>query len=125
ASAHAQAAKIPIRTLGVVSATSTDTITSIAAVRHLPNGNVLLNDQTRHRVTMLDKDLKFVKLVADSTSSTNNAYGVGRGGMFAWKGDSTVFIDPVGLSMLVIDADGKIVRTMAAPRPNDLQFMTS
>src|SRR4051794_41098598 len=66
-----------------------------------------------------------VKLVADSTSSTNNAYGVGRGGMFAWKGDSTVFIDPVGLSMLVIDANGNIVRTMAAPRPNDLQFMTS
>jgi hypothetical protein len=118
-------AKVPVRVLGAPSATSSDTILSIASVRQLPNGNVLLNDQTRHRVTMLDKDLKEVKLVADSTSNTNNAYGVGRGGMIAYRGDSTLFIDPVGLSMLVIDPDGKIVRTMAAPRPTDIQWMTN
>ncbi len=118
-------AKVPVRMLGAPSATSSDTILSIASVRQLPNGNVLLNDQTRHRVTMLDKDLKEVKLVADSTSNTNNAYGVGRGGMIAYRGDSTLFIDPVGLSMLVIDPDGKIVRTMAAPRPTDIQWMTN
>jgi hypothetical protein len=123
--ANAQAAKVAMRPLGNVEASTTDTILSIAGVRHLPNGNVLLNDQARHRIVLLDKDLKFVKLVADSTSTTNNAYGVGRGGMFAWRGDSTVFVDPIGLSMLVIDAQGNIVRTMAAPRPNDLQFMTN
>src|SRR5205085_10684708 len=66
-----------------------------------------------------------LKLVAGSTSNTNNADGVGRGGLIAYKGDSTLFIDPIGLSMLVIYAQGYIVRTMAAPRPNDLQFMTT
>ena len=116
--------KIAVRMLPAAMATSTDTLGSIAAVRQLPNGNVLVNDQTRRRVVMLDKDLKMVALVADSTSSTNNAYGVRPGGMITYRGDSTLFIDPAGLSMLVIDPAGKIVRTMAAPRPNDVQFMT-
>jgi len=122
--ASAQTAKIAVRQLPAASATSTEELASIAAVRYLANGNVLVNDQTRHRVVLLDKDLKMVKLVADSTSNTNNAYGVGRGGLIAYRGDSTLFLDPVALSMLVIDPDGKIVRTMAAPRPNDAQFMT-
>lgn len=122
--ASAQTAKVVVRQLPAASATSTEEIASIAAVRYLANGNVLVNDQTRHRVILLDKDLRMIKLVADSTSNTNNAYGVGRGGLIAYRGDSTLFLDPVGLSMLVIDPDGKIVRTMAAPRPNDVQFMT-
>ena len=116
-------AKIPVRMLPAATATSTDTIASIAAVRQLPNGNVLVNDQTRRRLIMLDKDMKFVSLVADSTSSTNNAYGVRPGGLMAYRGDSTLFIEPAGLSMLVIDPAGKIIRTMAAPRPNDVQFL--
>lgn len=97
----------------------------MANVRQLPNGNVLVNDQARLKVLMFDKDMKLVGTVADSTSSTANAYGVRGGALLAYRGDSTLFIDPASLSMLVIDPAGKIVRTMAAPRPNDLQFMTS
>ena len=96
----------------------------MAAVRQLPNGNVLVNDQARRRVIMLDKDMKLVGVVADSTSSTANAYGVRPGGLLAYRGDSTLFVDPASLSMLVIDPNGKIIRTMAAPRPNDVNFLT-
>jgi hypothetical protein len=118
------ATKITTRQLPAAMATSTDSIGSVAAVRQLPNGNVLVNDQARRRVIMLDKNMKLVGVVADSTSSTANAYGVRPGGLMAYRGDSTLFVDPASLSMLVIDPNGKIVRTMAAPRPNDVGFLT-
>jgi hypothetical protein len=116
--------KITTRQLPAAMATSTDSIGSVAAVRQLPNGNVLVNDQARRRVIMLDKNMKLVGVVADSTSSTANAYGVRPGGLLAYRGDSTLFVDAASLSMLVIDPNGKIVRTMAAPRPNDVNFLT-
>ncbi|MEO5815576.1 MAG: hypothetical protein ABIT20_09885 [Gemmatimonadaceae bacterium] len=116
--------KITTRQLPAAMATSTDSIGSVAAIRQLPNGNVLVNDQARRRVIMLDKDMKLVGVVADSTSSTANAYGVRAGGLMAYRGDSTLFVDPASLSMLVIDPSGKIIRTMAAPRPNDVNFLT-
>ncbi len=118
------ATKITTRQLPTAMATSTDSIGSVAAVRQLPNGNVLVNDQARRRVIMLDKDMKLVGVVADSTSGTANAYGVRPGGLLAYRGDSTLFVDPASLSMLVIDPNGKIIRTMAAPRPNDVNFLT-
>lgn len=115
--------RIPLRPLPAASATSTDSIGSVAAVRQLPNGSVLVNDQARRRVVLLDPAMKVIALVADSTSSTNNAYGVRPGGLIAYRGDSTLFIEPAGLSMLVIDPAGKIIRTMAAPRANDVNFL--
>nr|MDQ2668054.1 hypothetical protein [Gemmatimonadota bacterium] len=115
--------KIPIRQLPAAAATSTDSIGSVAAVRQLPNGNVLLNDQARRRIVLLDPSMKVIGLIADSTSTTNNAYGVRPGGMITYRGDSTLFIDPAGLSMLVLDPTGKIIRTMAAPRANDVNFL--
>jgi hypothetical protein len=114
---------IPVRQLAAPLATSADSLGSLAAVRQLPNGNVLVNDQARRRVLLMDSTLKVVGTVADSTSSTANAYGVRPGGLLAYRGDSTLFVDPASLSMLVIDGAGKVVRVMAAPRPNDVQFL--
>ena len=93
-------------------------------MRQLPNGSVLVNDQARRRVLLLDSNLKLVSVVADSTVNTNSAYGQRPGGLLAYRGDSTLFVDPASLSMLVIDPSGKLTRTMAAPRPNDVQFLT-
>ena len=123
AQAPARAAAPPVRPLPAPAATSTDSLGSIAAVRALSNGNVLVNDQVRRRVVLMDSTLKVIAVVADSTSSTANAYGVRPGGLLAYHGDSTLFIDPASLSMLVIDGAGKVVRVMAAPRPNDVQFL--
>lgn len=123
AQAPAKSAAAPVRALPAPAATSTDSLGSIAAVRQLPNGNVLVNDQARRRVVLMDSSLRVIAVVADSTSSTANAYGVRPGGLLAYRGDSTLFIDPASLSMLVIDGVGKVVRVMAAPRPNDVQFL--
>jgi hypothetical protein len=125
AGAQTAPAKVVTRQLAAPTATSEEILGSLAAVRQLPNGNVLVNDQARRRVVMLDPNLKLVSVVADSTASTASAYGVRPGGLLAYRGDSTLFVDPASLSMLVIDPSGKITRVMAAPRPNDVQFLAT
>jgi hypothetical protein len=89
-------------------------------VRQLPGGRVLVNDPARRRVVMLDSNMKLIKVVADTTPMTQNAYGARGGGLLPWHGDSTLFLDPASLSMLVLDQDGEIRRVMAAPRPDDV-----
>lgn len=118
------AGRVAIRQLGAPVATSTEALGSLAAVRQLPNGNVLVNDPARRRVLLMDPQLNIVSVVADSTSNTANAYGGSSGGLIAYRGDSTLFVDPASLSMLVIDPSGKIVRTIAAPRPSDVMSLT-
>lgn len=114
----------PIRQIGPVTAVSRDSLRAVSAIRHLPNGRVLVNDIVGRRVVMFDSSLSLLAVVADTTSATGNAYGVRLpGGLIAYRGDSTLFVDPASLSMLLIDPNGKIVRVMAAPRAQDVGFL--
>jgi hypothetical protein len=121
ASAAAAAQQLPpVRPLGPVLSTSTEPLASVSQVRALPGGRVIVHDLTGRRVVLFDSTFKNVTVIADSTSATGNAYGSRLGGLIAYRGDSTLFVDPASLSMLVIDPNGKIVRTMAAPLPNEV-----
>ncbi|HYW50195.1 MAG TPA: hypothetical protein VE861_06300 [Gemmatimonadaceae bacterium] len=114
----------PVRPLGpVVRVSETDVLGSVAAVRPLPGGRVLVNDITRRQLLLLDSAFAREAVIADTTAATANAYGGRISGMIPYRGDSTLFIEPVSLSMLVLDGNGKIARVMAVPRPNDAQFM--
>jgi hypothetical protein len=113
----------PVRPLGPVLATSTEPLAAVSQVRALPGGRVLVHDLTGRRVLLLDSTFKSVTVVADSTSATGNAYGSRLGGLVAFRGDSTLFVDPQSISMLVIDPNGKIGRTMAAPLPNEVMSL--
>jgi hypothetical protein len=119
ASAAAAQQRPPVRQLGPVVAKASESFAIVAGVRALPGGRVLVNDITRRRVVLLDSALATVTVVADSTSSTANAYGPRPGGLIAYRGDSTLFVDPASMSMLVIDPAGKIARVMSVPRSQD------
>ncbi len=121
--ASAQQQLPPIRPLGPVAHVSKELLGSVSAVRALPDGRVLVNDITGRRVVLFDSTLATFTVVADSTSATANAYSSRLGGLIAYRGDSTLFIDPSSLSMLVIDGAGKIARVMSAPRPSDANFL--
>jgi hypothetical protein len=110
----------PIHPLGPALATTSEPLAAVTQVRALPGGRVIVHDLTGRRVIMLDSTLKSVTVIADTTSATGNAYGSRLGGLIAYRGDSTLFVDPQSISMLVIDPNGKIVRTMAAPMPNEV-----
>jgi hypothetical protein len=113
----------PVRQLGPVTAVAKEPLGAVTTVRHLPDGRVLVNDIVGRRVVMFDSALSLVTVIADTTSATANAYGVQPGGLIAYRGDSTLFVDPASLSMLLIDPGGKIARVMAAPRANGVGFL--
>ena len=114
-----------VRMLDRPLATSKREFKFIAGVRHLPNGNLLVNDGSRHLLLMLDTSLNTVGIVADSATGSSNPYGASLGGLIAFPGDSSLFILPRVPSMYLIDPGGKIVRVMSVPRPQDVFSITS
>ncbi|HSV16255.1 MAG TPA: hypothetical protein VLI90_18475, partial [Tepidisphaeraceae bacterium] len=121
-SAQQASARPAVRPLGAALATS-EPLGALSAVRQLPGGKLLVNDPAKRRVLLLDSTMKTISIVADTTPATQNAYGTRGGGILAFRGDSTLFLDPASLSMLVIDPNGAVTRVMAAPRPDDVNSL--
>jgi hypothetical protein len=115
----------PIRPLGAVVAKTSAPVGMVTAVRALPGGRVLLNDALQRRVVLLDSSLAVAAVVADTTAATNNAYGGRIAGLIPFRGDSTLFVDAATLSMLVLDPNGKVGRTMSVPRAQDANALVS
>lgn len=114
----------PVRPMGpVIRMTAPDLLGSVSSVRPLPGGRLIVNDVTRHRVVLFDSTLTKVTIVADSTSASGGMFGVQLAGIIPFTGDSTLFVDPQSLSMLVIDGAGKTGRVMAIPRPQDAMYL--
>jgi hypothetical protein len=109
-----------VHQLGPILATSTEPLASVSQVRALPGGGVIVNDNTGRRVIMFDSTFQHSMVIADSTSATGNAYSSRLGGLIAYRGDSSLFADPSNLLLLLIDAKGKIVRTLAPPQANQM-----
>ena len=82
-----------IRRIETASAVSTEPLGGISTVRHLSNGNLLLNDGQRRRLLLMDSSLQVIKVVLDSLTDVNNAYGTRSGTLIAARGDSTLFVD--------------------------------
>jgi hypothetical protein len=108
-----------IRPLGSIAAKSNEAFTNAVAIRALSDGRVLVNDPSKRRVLLFDSTLATFSIVADSTPATANAYSGRFANLIAFRGDSTLFVDPQSLSMLVIDPSGKIGRVMSVPRAED------
>src|SRR5689334_19055231 len=83
-----------IRQLGPVVAKSTIFASPRLTVRALPGGRLLVNDLAGRKVVMLDSTLANVSVVADTTSATANAFSGRMGGLIAYRGDSSLFVDP-------------------------------
>jgi hypothetical protein len=113
----------PVRQVAPAATVTSEKLGAVSTIRHLSDGRLLVNDIVGRRVLLFDSTLKTFTVVADTTSATGNAYGGRAGGLIAYRGDSTLFVDPASLSMLVIDPDGKIARVMSTPRANDASFL--
>lgn len=122
-SLSAQSSLPPVRPLGAVVAASASEFASVAAVRALSDGSVMVNDLTGRRVTLLDPTLAHGTIIADSTSATSMAYSSRLGGIIPFHGDTTLFVDPTSMSMLVLDGAGKVVRVMSVPKTQDATYL--
>src|SRR5690349_20682777 len=109
----------PIRQLGAVTATASEKFTiDVRSLRALPDGRLFVNDPFGRRVLLFDADLQKFQIIADTLGANGNTYGRGAG-LIAFRGDSTLFVDPQSLSMLVLDANGKVARVMSVPNAQD------
>jgi hypothetical protein len=109
----------PIRQLGAVTATASEKFTvDVRSMRALPDGRLYVNDPFGRRVLLFDADLQKFQIIADTLGANGNTYGRGAG-LIAFRGDSTLFVDPQSLSMLVLDANGKVARVMSVPSAQD------
>jgi hypothetical protein len=107
------------RLIAAPEAASSQALGSPVAVRQLPNGALLVNDTQRRQLLLFDRGLAAFGVVADSAGGGANSYGAGAGGIIPFLADSTLLVDPAGLSMFVIDPAGKIARVASVPRSLD------
>lgn len=113
----------PIRQLPAIAAKSTVQWNNILGLRPLPGGRVLVDDVVGRKVVLLDSTLSLVTIVADTTPATSTAYSGRFASIVAFRGDSTLFIDPQSMSMVVVDPNGKMTRVMALPRSEDAAML--
>jgi hypothetical protein len=114
-----------IRLVNAPDGASKQVLGNVAAVRQLPDGRLLVNDVQNRQLLLLDQSLANISVVADSTSGGANSYGIRPGGIISYLGDSTLFIDPAGLSMFVIDPTAKIARVASVPRSQDAPALSN
>src|SRR5262245_10113706 len=113
-----------VRQIGRLERVSTYSLASVATAIPMPDGRVLVNDQTGRRILLFDSSLTRITVVADTTDATAQTYGPRQGALVRYRADSTLFIDPGSLSMFVISPVGRVVRVMAIPRPNDVYALS-
>jgi hypothetical protein len=113
----------PIRQIGRLERVTTDSLGSVRLAIPMQHGSVLVHDGKNRRVLLFDSTLAHALVVADTTDKTNSAYGRSLGELIPYRGDSALFVDVGGLSMMVIDPSGKLGRVMAIPRADDAQRM--
>ena len=113
-----------VRQISSASAVSKERIGQIVGVRELPDGRVLVNDGSSRRLLLLDTMLVLERVVLDSASEKENTYGNRQGTLIPQRGDSTLFIDPQSLAVLVIDPSGNVTRVRSVPRVQDSYYYT-
>ena len=94
-------------------------------VVELRDGRVLVNDGIRRRLLAMDTTLTKVEVVLDSLAEVANTYGTRPGGLIPYRGDSTLFVDPVSYAVLVLDPDAKIARVRSVWRVQDTYLYAS
>ncbi|MDQ6691112.1 MAG: hypothetical protein M3Z18_11450 [Gemmatimonadota bacterium] len=114
----------PVRPLGpVIRVSAANLLESVSSVRPLPGGRLIISDVAHRRVVLLDSTLTKSRTIVDSSSASGGMFGLQLAGIIPYKGDSTLFVDPQSLSVLVIDGSGKIARVMAVPRSQDAPYL--
>lgn len=121
ASTNALLAQTPaVRSISTASAVSSEAFRAVGSVRELPGGKLLVNDVLARRVLLMDSAMHLLRVVVDSASANGgDSYGTRPGALVPYRADTTLFVDPVAYSMLVIDGAGNVVRARSVWRAQD------
>ena len=114
-----------VRRVGSVVRSSTEALASVAQVRLLSRGRLLVNDARSRRVLLFDSTLGVPVVVADSASTAVHPYGSREGGLISYHGDSTLFVALTLPFVWVIDGNGRFVRKLSGLPSGDVQRLIS
>ncbi len=115
----------PVQRITTASALSTERLGSITGVRELPDGRVLVNDGARRRLLVMDTAMSVVGVVLDSLAEVSNTYGTRAGVLIPFRGDTTLFVDPVSYAIVVLDPAARIARVRSVWRVQDVPWLTN
>lgn len=113
---------VPIREIGKTEAVAAQHFGLILNVRALPNGNVLVNDGSNLKVFLLDSMLLNARIVVGDETQV---YGPRAAPLLPYLNDSTIFIDRIARSLVMLDMGGKVARVFSLPRPSDLPALAN
>src|SRR4051812_13046776 len=115
----------PVRPLGPIVATTTETWGSVPSIRALSDGRVVISDMTRRRLVMVDSILSHAENVLNPSGAAASTYPARGGQLFALPGDTTLVLDVAGVSFVVLDKTGKVIRVESVPRTSDVGAIAS
>jgi hypothetical protein len=110
----------PARTVTIEATTDSGLIRAAGAVRHLPDGRVLVNDPQMRRLIALNPDFKTFTRLADTAAGAQAPYTSAFVALIKHQGDSSLFVDRDANAMIVVDPQGKLGRVLAHPKSSDL-----
>ncbi len=110
---------IPVRDVPPPEAASARLFGYRVRVRELSDGSVQVLDLLRPRITKLDAHLGNALVVADERTLEGSPQPIAALSAVGYAGDSTLVLDRSAGYFLVLDRDGRRVRTMALPHPED------
>ena len=119
------AAQVPVRETTPAIARSAQPLGGANMVRTLSDGSVFVNDVQRRQLLKFDASLKNVTVIADTAPGSLMPYGQRPIGLLPYAGDSTLVVDASTLSLVLIDKNGRTIRVMASPRPNDINTLSN
>ena len=122
AAAGAQA-PIPVRTIGPILATSTENVGQAVTVRGTSDGHVIVGAGGRQKRVRVRFDAEEIHDRRRLRRGHRGAIPIRTTGLIPYLGDSTLLPDFGANALLVLDATGKQVRSMAPPRAQDLMFL--
>jgi hypothetical protein len=118
--------QIPIRTVTTPVATDSGIFRAINAIRALSDGRIIVNDMARRRLLMFDSTLRSFTTLADTAAAAPNRYPPRiQASIFAFTGDSTIFVDVDGQALVVVEPSGRFGRVMAPPKSADIYYLGS
>ena len=119
----AQQPTIPIVDLPMPTARSAEPLGAVLGLRQGADGKVLVNDALRRQMLVFDTLLANRTVVMDSVEGTSTSYGPVPLPLIPFLGDSSLFVDVKFRTVVVLDGHGRVMRTIALPRPMDIAFL--
>ena len=119
--------QIPIRQVAPADAATREPLKSITDLIQFADGHVLVNDQSGKRMVLFDPSLSSSVVTAESQGTGSRLYPSTFlfTGLFYYLGDSAAFTDMTTQTFIIIGPDGKLGRSMAHPRTNDMRGVSA